>query len=58
MAVGLISSPELAEYTLQAGNADLIALGRELLRNPYWPLSAARALGEEIPWPKPYERAK
>jgi len=58
MAVGLISSPELAEYTLQAGNADLIALGRELLRNPYWPLSAARALGEEISWPKPYERAK
>lgn len=58
MAVGLITSPELAEHTLQAGHADLIALGRELLRNPYWPLTAARALGEEAAWPKPYERAK
>lgn len=58
MAVGLISTPELAEHTLATGNADLIALGRELLRNPYWPLSAARTLGKEVPWPKPYERAK
>jgi 2,4-dienoyl-CoA reductase-like NADH-dependent reductase (Old Yellow Enzyme family) len=33
-------------------------MGRELLRNPYWPLHAARALGYDIPWPKQYQRAK
>ncbi|MFH2133501.1 MAG: NADH:flavin oxidoreductase/NADH oxidase [bacterium] len=58
MAVGMLGSPELAESTLQNKRADLIALGRELLRNPYWPLNAAKALGEDILWPKAYLRAK
>lgn len=58
MAVGMLDSPELAEQTLQAGRADLIALGRELLRNPYWPLHAARSLNVDIDWPTAYERAK
>ena len=58
MAVGMLESPELAEETLRDGSADLIALGRELLRNPYWPLHAAKILGEEINWPEPYQRAK
>ncbi len=58
MAVGALESPELAEETLRNGSADLIALGRELLRNPYWPLHAAKFLGEEISWPEPYQRAK
>ena len=33
-------------------------IGREFLRDPYWPFHAARALGVEIPWPSQYERAK
>ncbi len=44
-AVGLISEPEQAERHLQAGDADVILLGRAALRDPYWPLNAARALG-------------
>lgn len=58
MAVGMLESPDLAEKTLRNGSADLIALGRELLRNPYWPLHAAKILGEEIAWPEAYQRAK
>jgi NADPH2 dehydrogenase len=57
MAVGMLESPDLAEKTLRNEQADLIALGRELLRNPYWPLHAAKILGEEIHWPIPYQRA-
>lgn len=40
------------------GRADLVALGRELLRHPYWPLDAARILGHELTWPKQYRRAR
>ena len=58
MAVGMLESPSLAEETLKKGQADFIALGRELLRNPYWPLHAARNLGDDIEWPTPYQRAK
>jgi len=58
MAVGMLGTPELAEETISNGRADLIALGRELLRNPYWPLHAAKTLGEEIEWPEAYHRAK
>lgn len=57
-SVGLITTPEMAEEIVRNGRADVVALGRELLRNPYWPLQAARALGHEIPWPKQYVRAK
>lgn len=45
MAVGLITEPAQAEAILQAGQADLIAIGREALENPNWPLHARRALG-------------
>lgn len=58
MAVGMLESPDLAEKTLRNGQADLIALGRGLLRHPYWPLHAAKNLGEDIDWPKAYQRAK
>ena len=58
MSVGLITTPEMAEEILRNGRADLVALGRELLRDPYWPLHAARALGHDLPWPKQYQRAK
>lgn len=57
-AVGLITDAEQAEHILQDGKADFIALGREMLRHPYWPLHAAKALNAEINWPKQYERAK
>ncbi|WP_082726562.1 NADH:flavin oxidoreductase/NADH oxidase [Limnochorda pilosa] len=57
-ALGLITAPEMAEEVLQNGRADVVLLGRELLRHPYWPLDAARALGAEAPWPRQYLRAK
>ena len=58
IAGGLITSPLMAEEILQNNRADLVYLGRELLRNPYWPLEAANALGTHISWPKQYERSK
>lgn len=58
MAVGLITTPELAEEIVSNERADLVALGRELLRNPYWPLHAAHTLKEEVTWPWQYERAR
>ncbi len=57
-AVGLISTPEMADEIVRNGRADLVILGRELLRHPYWPLDAARELGVEIQWPTQYRRAK
>ena len=55
-AVGLITSPIQAEEILQNDRADLVFLGRELLRDPYWPRTAAKELGVEIEAPKQYER--
>ncbi len=57
-AVGLITTPELADEIVRNGRADLVTLGRELLRHPYWPLDAARTLGHEIAWPRQYRRAR
>jgi NADPH2 dehydrogenase len=57
-AVGCMHDPHLAEQTLAAGSADVVAIGRQFLRDPYWPLSAARQLNADIPWPKPYHKAK
>ena len=57
-AVGLITMPEHADEIVRTGQADLVALGRELLRHPYWPLDAARALSYDVDWPRQYERAK
>lgn len=56
--VGLITEPAQAEHILQTGQADAVALGRELLRDPYWPRHAARTLGDELKWPVQYERAR
>ena len=50
MAVGLITEPAHAESILREGHADLIALARELMDNPNWPLQAARALGRDDPY--------
>jgi 2,4-dienoyl-CoA reductase-like NADH-dependent reductase (Old Yellow Enzyme family) len=57
-AVGLISTPELADEIVRNGRADLVILGRELLRHPYWPLDAARTLGHDTAWPRQYRRAR
>ncbi|MCU0377361.1 MAG: NADPH dehydrogenase NamA [Bacteroidales bacterium] len=57
-AVGLITTAGQTESILQEEKADLILLGRELLRNPYFPLQAARELGDDISWPVQYTRAK
>jgi 2,4-dienoyl-CoA reductase-like NADH-dependent reductase (Old Yellow Enzyme family) len=57
-AVGLITQPFQAEEIVATGQADAVLLGREFLRNPYWPLYAARALGGDVSWPLQYERAK
>ena len=57
-AVGMITEPQQAEDILQAGQADAVLLGRELLREPSWPQRAARELGERIDWPAQYERAR
>ncbi len=58
-AVGIIVSPDQAEQILASGQADLIFMARELLRDPYFPLRAAAVLGHDgMPWPLQYERAK
>ncbi len=57
-AVGLITEPEQAEAIVAGGSADAVLLARALLRDPYWPLHAARALGADVPWPNQYLRAK
>ena len=57
-AVGLITAPEQAEHILTTGQADVVLLAREMLRDPYWPLHAASALHAEIDWPNQYLRAK
>jgi len=57
-AVGLITDAQQAEDILYNEEADLIFMGRELLRNPYFPLEAAKQLGDEFVWPLQYERAK
>lgn len=56
-AVGLITSPSQANEIVAAGDADLVLLGREFLRDPYWPVHAAAALDEEASWPVQYLRA-
>jgi 2,4-dienoyl-CoA reductase-like NADH-dependent reductase (Old Yellow Enzyme family) len=57
-AVGLITTASQAEEILSAEKADLILIARESLRNPYFPLQAARQLGDDIAWPSQYLRAK
>ena len=57
-AVGLITEPAHAEALLAEGSADVVLLARELLRDPHWPLSAARELGADVTWPVQYDRAR
>ena len=57
-AVGLITQTKEAEQILNTQQADLIIMARQLLRDPYFPLHAAKELGIDVPWPEQYERAK
>jgi 2,4-dienoyl-CoA reductase-like NADH-dependent reductase (Old Yellow Enzyme family) len=57
-AVGLITEAAQAEHILVTEQADAVAIGRELLRNPSWPLQAAKSLGDDVSWPLQYLRAK
>jgi 2,4-dienoyl-CoA reductase-like NADH-dependent reductase (Old Yellow Enzyme family) len=57
-AVGYIRSALQAEHILHTEQADLVILARELLRDPYWPLHAARELKAQVTWPSQYERAQ
>jgi len=56
-AVGMITDAAQAEHILRTGQADLVLLARELLREPYWPLQAAKELGDATSWPAQYLRA-
>jgi 2,4-dienoyl-CoA reductase-like NADH-dependent reductase (Old Yellow Enzyme family) len=56
-AVGMISEPAQAETILSSGQADIVLLAREMLRDPYWPRRAAQTLGVKIKPPVQYERA-
>jgi 2,4-dienoyl-CoA reductase-like NADH-dependent reductase (Old Yellow Enzyme family) len=56
-AVGLITTAAQAEAIVRDGEADVVLLARELLRDPYWPLHAAQELGVTTPWPAQYLRA-
>jgi len=55
--VGLITAPEQADEIIRSGRADLVLLGREMLRDPYWALHAAQALKQPAPVPPQYLRA-
>jgi len=60
MAVGVIIDPQQAEAIASSGQADFVALGREIMHNPFWPLHAARTLGDDPEfsmWPKQYKWA-
>jgi 2,4-dienoyl-CoA reductase-like NADH-dependent reductase (Old Yellow Enzyme family) len=57
-AVGLITTSQQAEGILQSQQADLIVLARQFLRDPYFPLHAAKELGADISWPDQYLRAR
>ncbi|MEZ0389951.1 MAG: NADH:flavin oxidoreductase/NADH oxidase [Verrucomicrobium sp.] len=56
-AVGMITSPAQADQILRTGQADMVLLAREMLRDPYWPLHAARSLGRALAPPVQYARA-
>ena len=57
-AVGLVTDPAQAEAVVADGSADVVLLGREMLRDPHWSLRAAHTLGTELPWPDQYLRAR
>jgi len=57
-AVGLITEPGQAQAIVSSGQADAICLGRQLLREPYWPLRAAHELAVDVEWPLPLQAGR
>ncbi len=57
-AVGLVTAAAQADHIVRTEQADMVFLGRELLRDPHWPLHAAQVLGQDASWPRPYRRAR
>jgi 2,4-dienoyl-CoA reductase-like NADH-dependent reductase (Old Yellow Enzyme family) len=57
-AVGLITDPEQANSIIASGKADAVFLGREILRQPNWPLLAANSLSQPADWPKQFRSAR
>ncbi len=57
-AVGLITEPRQANEIVQNGQADLVVLAREMLRNPHWSLAAAHELKQDVTWEPQYTRAQ
>lgn len=57
-SVGLITTAQQADTIIRSGQSDMVFFARELLRDPHFPLRAARELRQEVAWPKQYERAK
>jgi 2,4-dienoyl-CoA reductase-like NADH-dependent reductase (Old Yellow Enzyme family) len=56
--VGMITEPMQADQIIRNGDADVVVMAREFLRDPYWPLHAARAVHQDVDWPEQYQRAK
>ncbi len=56
-AVGMITEPVQADHVIRSGQADMVLMAREFLRDPYWPLRAAQELGNAASWPAQYLRA-
>jgi 2,4-dienoyl-CoA reductase-like NADH-dependent reductase (Old Yellow Enzyme family) len=56
-AVGMITEPDQSEEIIQSGQADMVFLARELLREPYWPIKAAMVLAGDVEPPVQYARA-
>lgn len=56
--VGTLTTPAHADEIVRNGRADLVLLGREFLRDPYWPLRAARSLGQATALPPPVQYAR
>jgi 2,4-dienoyl-CoA reductase-like NADH-dependent reductase (Old Yellow Enzyme family) len=56
-AVGMITEPAQADAIIRSGQADIVLLARQMLRDPYWPMHAAEALGHTASWPAQYLRA-
>lgn len=57
-AVGMITDPMQADQIIRLGQADVVFIARQFLRDPYFPLHAAAAVHKEIAWPAQYERAR
>jgi 2,4-dienoyl-CoA reductase-like NADH-dependent reductase (Old Yellow Enzyme family) len=54
----MIVDPAQADQIIRSSQADVVFLARQFLRDPYWPLKAAKALGHDMAWPPQYDRAK